>query len=340
MPFYTPLRYPGGKRRLAPFVMRLLEANDLHDIEYVEPYAGGASLGLALLFEEYAATIHINDLSRPVYAFWHSVLNDTDVLCRRIEKVPLTMKEWKRQRAVYEGREDADLLDLGVAAFFLNRTNRSGIINGGVIGGQSQTGEWGIDARFNKAELIQRIRRVGRYRNRIRLYQQDALDFTNDVVTTLAGRVFSFYDPPYIAKGQDLYLNTYTVEDHRRLAEGIVKLKHPWVVTYDYVAAVQHDLYPRQPRIAFELSYSAQERHGGREVMFLSERLTLPPPWNTGDAISMSAAKSRYAVFGRMEGMNKRSSEALKKVTSAIQEDAPPPSKKPARKRTPPTAPA
>lgn len=302
MPFYTPLRYPGGKRRLAPFVKRLLEVNDLHDIEYVEPYAGGASIGLALLLEEYAATIHINDLSRPVYAFWHSVLHETDVLCQRIENVPLTMEEWTRQRTVYENREDADLLDLGVAAFFLNRTNRSGIINGGVIGGRDQAGEWGIDARFNKTDLIRRIRRVGRYRSRIRLYQQDALAFTNDVVSTLGSRVFSFYDPPYIAKGQDLYLNTYTVEDHRRLAEGIVKLKTPWVVTYDYVAAVGHDLYPLQPRIAFELSYSAQQRHGGREVMFLSERLRLPPPWKTGEAISMSPAGSRYAVFGRMEG--------------------------------------
>jgi DNA adenine methylase len=160
MPFYTPLRYPGGKRRLAPTVMRLLESNGLRDVEYVEPYAGGASLALALLLEEYASAIHINDLSRPVYAFWHSVLNDTANLCRRIESVEVTMEEWYRQRAVYDQRDTEALDDLALATLFLNRTNRSGIIAGGVIGGKNQTGKWGLDARFNKSELI-RSNRLG-----------------------------------------------------------------------------------------------------------------------------------------------------------------------------------
>ena len=94
MPFYSPLRSPGGKRRLAPAITRLLEQNDLRDIQYVEPYAGGASLALSLLFEEYASDIHINDLSRPIYGFWHSVLNKTQELCERIERTPGTMAEW------------------------------------------------------------------------------------------------------------------------------------------------------------------------------------------------------------------------------------------------------
>jgi DNA adenine methylase len=196
MPYYTPLRYPGGKRRLAKVIMRLIEANDLRDIHYAEPYAGGASIALALLFGEYASVIHINDLSRPVYAFWYMVLNDCEALCRRIERVDVTMSEWRRQRAIYERRETADIDDLGFAAFFLNRTNRSGIINGGVIGGQQQDGDWTLDARFNRTELIQRIRRIARYNTRIRLYQLDALDFTNRVVSQFGRNSLSFYDPP------------------------------------------------------------------------------------------------------------------------------------------------
>src|ERR1019366_8059038 len=135
MPFYTPLRYPGGKRRLAPLVVKLIKTNQLHDVNYVEPYAGSGAIALALLFEEYAATIHINDLSRPVYAFWHTVLNQNEGLCQRIAKVRVSMAEWKRQRAVYENREAAGLNELGFSALFLNRANRSGIIAGGVIGG-------------------------------------------------------------------------------------------------------------------------------------------------------------------------------------------------------------
>src|SRR5262249_24937016 len=159
---------PGGKRRLAAVVARLLIQNNLRDVDYVEPYAGGAAVALELLYSELAATVHINDLSRPVYAFWSTVLNHNAELCERIRRVRVSMAEWRRQRRIFEDRETADLVDLGFAALFLNRTNRSGILSGGVIGGLDQSGDWGLDARFNRADLIQRIQRIGRYRNRIR----------------------------------------------------------------------------------------------------------------------------------------------------------------------------
>lgn len=259
-----------------PFVTRLLEENGLVDVEYAEPYAGGASVALTLLFEEYAARIHINDLSRAVYAFWHSVLNEPERLCHRIEQTEITMEEWHRQREVYRARETADLLDLGFATFFLNRTNRSGIISGGVIGGQKQNGAWGIAARFGKSELIQRIRKIARYRNRICLHQMDALDFTVSIAPTLKGNTFLFYDPPYIeTENRCLYLDNYSVEDHRTLAERIVQLEHPWIVIYDH-AAVQYELYRTQRRMMYGLAYTAQDRYQGREVVFFSDRLWLP----------------------------------------------------------------
>ena len=302
MPFFTPLRYPGGKRRLAPVVMRLLEENNLRDIHYVEPYAGGAAIALAVLLGEYAATVHINDLSRPVYAFWHTVLNDTAELCQRIRLVRVTMAEWRRQRAVYENREKADVFDLGFATFFLNRTNRSGIIGGGVIGGKKQAGAWGIAARFGKTELIQRIRRIGRYRNRISLYQSDALAFTNDVLPGLGHNVFAFYDPPYIENGQGLYLNNYGLDDHRALAKRVAELDQPWVVTYDH-ASIRTGLYQPQRRIVYSLSYSAQSRVREREVMFLSDRLKLPTDWMQASAILVPRRGRRVAVYGKMENM-------------------------------------
>lgn len=301
MPVYTPLRYPGGKRRLATTIMRLLETNSLKDIEYAEVYAGGAAVALALLMEEYASVIHINDFSRAVYAFWHSALNDNEDLCRRVSSVKVTMREWHRQREIYLDRETADLADLGFATLFLNRTNRSGILGGGVIGGKHQTGKWGLDARFGKQNIIERLRKIGRYRSRIRLYRKDALEFTKQVVPALGPNRFLFFDPPYIENGKDLYLNDYQIEGHRSLAKEILSLSGGWVVTYDY-SAVRHRLYSPCRRMVYGLNYTAQSRYEGKEVMFFSNDLTLPSNWKRHQAIDLSSDQSRSPLYGMIEG--------------------------------------
>lgn len=275
MPIYTPLRYPGGKRRLIETVTSLLRANDLKDIQYVEAFAGGAAIPLALLFEEYASLVHINDLSRPVFAFWHCVLNDTANLCEKIKRVNVTVNEWRRQREVYQSRASASLVDLGFATLFLNRTNRSGIISGGIIGGLAQAGEWKLDVRFGKDVLIERIKKIGRYRDRIKLYQMDALAFTRTIISNLDANTFTFFDPPYFNIVRPLYLNDYKLKDHQMLAEQIARLRLPWIVTYD-LGAIHHKLYSSYRRIVYGLEYTTQKRYNGEEVMFLSNGLHLP----------------------------------------------------------------
>jgi DNA adenine methylase len=344
MPYYTPLRYPGGKRRLAAVVARLLEQNGLRDIQYAEPYAGGAAVALGLVLGEYASIAHINDLSRSVYAFWYMVLNHNADLCRRIELTKINMREWRRQRGVYEAEDTADLSDLGFAALFLNRANRSGIIGGGVIGGHGQMSEWGITARFTKSELIQRIRRVGRYSGRIKLYQMDALEFTKTIVKNLGKNSFSFYDPPYIENGRQLYLNNYTIEGHQDLCRQVLTLRTPWMVSYDS-AAVRHNLYVGCRRVAYDLTYSANGRHKGKEVMFLSDDMNLPDSWDTDRPILLSREGSEFPVYGTIDSMKphpemiegrqagERFVDALKTVLKVRKDAVPNPFSKPAKKK-------
>jgi DNA adenine methylase len=296
MATHTPLRYPGGKRRLVNTVAKILEANGLRDIHYVEPYAGGAAIPLALLYDEYASCVHINDLSRPIFAFWHSVLNHTDELCDMISSARVTIPEWRKRREIYRHQADHSLLDLGFATLFLNRTNRSGIISGGVIGGLDQKGAWKLDARFGKESLIDRVRKIGRYRDRIKLYQMDALDFTINVIPRLGDNTFTFFDPPYFDIQRPLYLNNYKLADHQNMALAVQNIRQPWIVTYDF-GALRHNLYSRRRHIVFGLKYTTQKRVQAEEVMFLSDDLVLPDLANAfAKPTIMFSMKSRLSL--------------------------------------------
>lgn len=198
---FTPLRYPGGKGKLATYVKRLMKANRLLDGEYVEPYAGGAAIALELLFHEYVSRIHINDLSRPIYTFWRSVLEHTDELCRMIQDTPRTVEAWDAQKKILTNEADYETVPVGFATFFLNRTNRSGILNGGIIGGRDQTGPWKIDARFNTEELIARIEGIAKMRSRMSLTRSDAIKFLRSGVKRWPKKTLIYLDPPVLRKG-------------------------------------------------------------------------------------------------------------------------------------------
>lgn len=272
--YHSPLRYPGGKGKVANYFKILLMENDLLGVDYVEPYAGGASVALGLLYEDFVEHIHINDLNAGVHAFWAAALEHTAELCDRIRRTDVTMAEWHRQREVHRAGSDADPLDLAFAVFFLNRTNRSGIIAGGVIGGQEQTGNWKLDARFNKDDLMARIRKVGRHRDRITLTNLDAAALLQRWATR-DDDAFLYLDPPYFVKGEGLYDNFYAPEDHEAVASAVLALPHPWVVSYDAapeISAMYSDARVRR----YQLSYSAHERQAGSEVMFYSHGLHIP----------------------------------------------------------------
>lgn len=276
MEFYSPLRYPGGKGKLTDFMKLVFRENLLCDGYYVEPYAGGASLAVALLLNEYATRVVINDLDRSIYAFWHSVVNRTDELCDLINKAKLSISTWGQQREIQQKKSRCSLLDLGFSTFYLNRTNHSGIINGGVIGGLKQTGKWKIDARFNKKDLIGRIRRIAAYKNRIEIYNLDACKFLQKASSLMPNRTLFYLDPPYYVKGHALYVNHYKPQDHLSVAKQITTLKkHRWIVSYDYTSEITQ-LYRSLRRKRYFINYSAGKRGKGEEVMFFSDNLTIP----------------------------------------------------------------
>jgi DNA adenine methylase len=274
---FTPLRYPGGKGKLAAYIKQLIKTNDLLDGEYVEPYAGGAAIALELLFHEYVTRVHINDISRPVFAFWKSVLSHTEDFCRLIRDTRPTVGAWDAQKKIFANQGDHDDLALGFATFFLNRTNRSGILNGGIIGGRGQTGPWKIDARFNADELIHRIQAIAKMKRRIKLTRKDALKFLQSGVDRWPTRTLIYCDPPYYVKGRELYYDFYDHDDHKKVAQFVRTriTRQKWIVSYDNVRPVR-ELYSGWLRATYRIGYSARSSRQGSEIMFFCDGLNVP----------------------------------------------------------------
>lgn len=277
--FYSPLRYPGGKKRLANFIGQVCIDNDING-HYVEPYAGGASVALFLLIEKKVEKITINDFDKSIYAFWYSVLYYTDDFCNLINKTKITIPNWKKAKKIQKNKEKVnledknDILKLGFSTFFLNRTNRSGIINAGVIGGIEQKGNYKIDCRFNKKDLIERIKLIAEHKENINLENLDAIDLIKKIKKENNKNCIFYFDPPYYIHGPELYLNSYQDDDHKKVSEEIKKVKNiHWIVSYDNTDKINELYNWANKKIEFTLTHSINKSRKGKEILFFSKNL-------------------------------------------------------------------
>lgn len=273
-PFLSPLRYPGGKRRLAPYLARVLASQSSRIDTYCEPYAGGAGAGLQLLADGHVNKLIINDLNPGIAAFWRSVFFHTDAFASLVADCAVDIHNWHLQRTVYQTLQEHDDLTLGFATFFLNRTNRSGILGARPIGGLEQTGNWLIDARFNKPDLIQRIQTLGRLSTQVRIRQERAVDLIR-MLNRRTRPILMYVDPPYVVPGEELYMSDHSWTEHERLEYVLTKSPHSWILTYDADDRTR-ELYRDFRCLRFGISHTAQVQKVGREFMFFSRGLRVP----------------------------------------------------------------
>ena len=204
------------------------------------------------------------------------ILNYTDEFCQLIENTPITIDTWYEQREIQKNKTNAELLSLGFSTFFLNRTNRSGIIKGGVIGGLNQTGNYLIDARYNSDDLKKRIKLIALYKDKIELHNLDAVELIHNLQSNLPNNSLFYFDPPYYKKGKGLYMNYYDDQDHRDIYNAIAGLENiKWVVTYDKEDFIL-DLYLKFRMYEYSLNYSAATVGKGQEYMIFSDNCIVP----------------------------------------------------------------
>lgn len=270
----SPLRYPGSKNKVYRYIKHLIEVNCC--TTYIEPFVGGGSVALKLLLNSDVKNIIINDYDKAIYAFWYSVLYETDSLIELIKTTEITIEEWHKQKKIQNNKEQCDnLLKLGFSTLFLNRTNRSGILKAGVIGGLRQEGNYKLDCRFNKEVIIKKIKNIAKFKCNIKLYNKDAEVFIKQNITKTKNALI-FLDPPYYKRGPELYVNFYNYQNHVNLANTIKgKLSNKkWILTYDKSYEI-NELYKGFNKIEFYLNYSAGKKITGVEYMFFSNELNI-----------------------------------------------------------------
>ena len=268
----SPLRYPGGKSLMTNFFIDLFHRNGLQEIVYAEPYAGGAGAAINLLLNGYVNEIFINDANIGIYSFWNALITESDKFIQTINAIPVTLSEWYKQREVLQ-KSTSPSFELGVATFFLSRTNRSGVIFGGAIGGSTEekqnNAKFKIDCRFNKQDLIQRLETITAHKRRIKVTNEDALLFLRH----LNNNVFVYLDPPYYVKGKSLYMNHYTDNDHQQLAHYLQDEAHfNWVLSYDDVPQIR-EMYANSELYRFPLKYTVNKKQVGYELLTHSPNL-------------------------------------------------------------------
>jgi DNA adenine methylase len=279
MRYPSPLRYPGGKSALARFLTDVIDLNDLRGCVYYEPYAGGAGAAIALLVQGAVSELFLNDADARVHAFWAAALNQTERFVESIGTVPLTIDEWKRQYEICANPQSNSIFDVGFSAFYMNRCNRSGVLTGaGPIGGYAQFGRWRMDVRFNRENLSARIIHLGKMRDKIHISCRDAVAFLKAILPRgrTRRRVFAYLDPPYVNKGQRLYLNAYEAKDHAILAEYMLAQRAlPWIMSYDDNSLVRK-LYLECKQAILPIQYSLQEKRTADELIIAPNHVALP----------------------------------------------------------------
>ena len=272
----TPLRYPGGKAKLYPQFSIFIKENYKDPPTYCEPFAGGFGLGISLLMHDDVSDVIINDYDFCIYAFWCCVRQEElfQLLMDRIDSTEITVAEWYRQKNIYKHYESYTIPEVGFATFFLNRCNRSGILDANPIGGIKQEGKYKIDCRFNKENLKKTICDIHEKRGHIQVFHQEAKEFLPEIDRQEDNLLINL-DPPYYSAGPMLYKNNFSHEDHAALAHTVQKLHNKWVMTYDDQPEIR-ELYKENLIRQYQLNYYLAEKRKATELIIYDNRFLFP----------------------------------------------------------------
>jgi len=299
-PSVTPLRYPGGKTWLLPYVMEYLRFHNIQLGTIIEPFAGSASISIGLLKRGLADKAYLSESDPLLVAFWRTVFNNNSEFLEAVRSLEISMETWYDFRK-YLAR-DASLkyreIELALAFLFYNRTNYSGIIKAGPIGGRRQLSENKLQCRFNVTGIIRKIQALSDLGDKVKIELYDGIEFLRKIGRMYEDDpIFIYVDPPYYKAGKVLYRDYFTDKQHEELADVLDNItEYPWLVSYDDSEFIRK-LYSKSHLQYVYTDYQAGNLKRGMKELLLSN-FRIPPEVANSRTVSESPAIAKNTVGG------------------------------------------
>lgn len=232
----TPYRYPGSKNKMLPLLMEHIDKMLINQKQFVDVFAGGGSVLLAVAQKYPDIQLYANDKDYWMSCFW-KVVSDPDTtklneLLSLLNTNP-TIEQFHRLNETASN----DLVECAYRALYFNRTCFSGIVKkdgkgrvkSNPIGGMKQNSKWTIDCRYNTKKLKEKI--VQCHKLLAGRTTVECKDFS-DYEPLVKADYPAYLDPPYLIKGSMLYSENMNVSEHEKLAT-ILKKRNNWMLSYD-----------------------------------------------------------------------------------------------------------
>jgi DNA adenine methylase len=257
-------RYPGGKSRIAHQIVK--EMGNIQ--EYREPFFGGGSIGLEVLESlPLGADVWVNDKYPPLASLWKMIIEDPYPLMDRISEYVPTVDDFFRIKQIFLGMpEILSEEERAMMCLVLHQISFSGlgVKAGGPIGGKTQKGTYKVDCRWSPRTLNAKILKAHRLFQRANV-TCTAVDYVR-LLEDATPQTTVYLDPPYYVRGNDLYQEPFSVQDHEELAVILRGLDCKWFISYDDCPEIR-DLYSWAKIIEFKRQYAI--KNAKREVVEL-----------------------------------------------------------------------
>ena len=230
-PLRSPLRYPGGKSRVAKLLCQYIPPHT----EYREPFVGG---GAIFFYKPKVEKNWINDLHPGLYALWRTLRDhfpEFADLCKAQDTTDLraTFDYWINRFDLMKAEGNAQLVERAVQYYFINRT----VWTGRVVFDPARRSRLYFSNPEGWGKLEKKLRHLRACAEKLRGVRITCKPFEK-CLGGATPETFIYADPPYYRDSLDtptsrLYEGHFAIEQHESLRDLLANCPARVMISYD-----------------------------------------------------------------------------------------------------------